>query len=91
MEVANASIEAGADLNMRSKDGSTALLSASFVFHPEIVAALLDAGADSTIRNNDGSTALDVVQIPWEQIKPMYDIVSVIMGPDGPKMAQRLY
>ena len=86
VEVAKALIGAGADLNMKSKDGSTALVGASFFAHPEIVEALLEAGADPNIRNNDGSTALDVVQTPWEQIKPIYDFVGGIMGPDGPKL-----
>jgi len=86
VEVAKALIGAGADLNMKSKDGSTALVGASFFAHPEIVEALLEAGADPNIRNNDGVTALDVVQTPWEQIKPIYDFVGGIMGPDGPKL-----
>jgi len=83
VEVAKALIEAGADLNMKSKDGSTALLIASFFAHPEIVEALLDAEADPNIRNEDGATALDVVQMPWEQIKPIYDYVGPMLGPAG--------
>ncbi len=86
MEVAKALIGAGADLNMKSKDGSTALLIASFFAHPEIVEALLEAGADPNIRNNDGATALDVVQMPWEQIKPIYDYVGPMLGPAGLKL-----
>ena len=75
-----------ADLDLKSKDGSTALLIASFFAHPEIVEALLEAGADPNIRNNNGSTALDTVQTPWEQIKPIYDIVGGILGPAGLKL-----
>jgi hypothetical protein len=86
VEVAKALIEAGADLNMKSKDGSTAMLIASFFAHPEIVEALLEAEADPNIRNNDGATALDVAQMPWEQIKPIYDYVGPIMSPTGLKL-----
>jgi hypothetical protein len=86
VEVAKALIEAGADLNMKSKDGSTAMLIASFFAHPEIVKALLEAEADPNIRNNDGATALDVAQMPWEQIKPIYDYVGPIMSPTGLKL-----
>jgi surface polysaccharide O-acyltransferase-like enzyme len=86
VEVAKALIGAGADLNMKSKDGSTALVGASFFAHPEIVEALLEAGADPNIRNNDGATALDVAQMPWEQIKPIYDYVGAIMSPTGLKL-----
>jgi len=86
VEVAKALIEADADLDLKSKDGSTALLIASFFAHPEIVEALLEAGADPNIRNNNGSTALDTVQTPWEQIKPIYDIVGGILGPAGLKL-----
>jgi len=83
VEVAKALIEADADLNMKSKDGDTAVLIASFFAHPEIVEALLRAGADPNIRNNKGATALDVAQMPWEQIKPIYDYVGPIMSPTG--------
>jgi hypothetical protein len=86
VEVAKALIDADADLNMKSKDGSTALLIASFFAHPEIVEALLEAGADPNIRNNDGATALDVVQTPWEQIKPIYDYVGPMLSPAGLKL-----
>ena len=86
MEVAKALIEANADLDLKSKEGSTALLIASFFAHPEIVEALLDAGADPNIRNNDGATALDVVQTPWERIKPIYDYVGPMLSPAGLKL-----
>ena len=86
MEVAWALIEAGADLNMKDQEGSTALLMASFFAHPEMVESLLEAGADPNIRKQDGTTALDAVQAPWDEIKWIYDLVSEIMGSDGPEM-----
>ena len=86
VEVAKALIEADADLNLKSKDGDTAMLIASFFAHPEIVKALLEAGGDPNIRNNKGASALDVAQMPWEQIKPIYDYVGPIMSPTGLKL-----
>jgi NAD(P)-dependent dehydrogenase (short-subunit alcohol dehydrogenase family) len=82
-EIARALIEAGADVDQRNNDGSTALLSAAFLCRTEIVAALLAAGADKSITNNAGSTALDVVTVPFEAIRPIYDFLGTILGPLG--------
>ncbi len=82
-EVAKALIEAGADLDQRNNDGSTALLSAAFLCRTEIVAALLDAGADKSIRNNAGSNALEVVTVPFDAVKDIYDYLVAVLGPYG--------
>ncbi len=82
-EAAKALIEAGADVNQRNTEGSTALLTAALFCRTEIVQALLDAGADKSIRNEMGSTALDVVTIPFEAIKPVYDYLGTVLGPYG--------
>jgi hypothetical protein len=76
-------IEAGADVNQRNDDGSTALITAAFMAHPEIVQALLDAGADKEIRNNAGSTALDGVEAPFEAVQGIYDYLGAMLGPLG--------
>ena len=73
---AKALIEAKADLNLQNKDGSTALHTAAFMCHPEIVEALLKAGANKTIKNNVGATALDGAQAPWNLVKPVYDLLN---------------
>ncbi len=86
VKVAKALIEAGVDLNLQDKDGSTALLYSAFFCHPEIVKALLGKGADTSVRNKDGATALDVVQVPWKQIKPIYDYVDEILRPTELKL-----
>ncbi len=83
VEVAKALIDAGADLNLKDKNGSTALLIASFFAHPDIVEALLEAGAGPNISNNDGATALDTAQAPWEEIQWIYDYVGEILSPAG--------
>jgi NAD(P)-dependent dehydrogenase (short-subunit alcohol dehydrogenase family) len=82
-EVARALIAAGADLDQRNNDGSTALLTAALLCRTEIVRALLDAGADKSIRNNSGSTPLQVVTVPFEAIKGVYDYLGTALGPYG--------
>jgi hypothetical protein len=52
-------IAAGANINARDAQGSTALLYAAAGGHLECVEALLAAHADPNIRNDDGKSALD--------------------------------
>jgi hypothetical protein len=80
---ARALIEAGADVDQQNDDGSTALITAAFMAHPDIVQALLDAGADRNIRNNAGSTALDGVEAPFEAVRGVYDYLGAMLGPLG--------
>jgi len=82
-EVARALIAAGADVNQQNNDGSTALLTAVLFCHSEIVEALLAAGADKRIRSNTGSTALEVVSVPFEDIKSTYDYIGAALKPYG--------
>jgi len=84
VEATKALIEAKADLNLQNKDGSTALHTAAFLCHPEIVEALLKAGADKAIKTNTGATALDGAQAPWDDMKPIYDLLNTfIYKPSG--------
>jgi len=83
IDIAKALIDAGANLNLKNSDGSTALISASFFGRSEIVQMMLDNGADTTIRNNMGSTALNAVEGPWETVKPIYDMLGNMLAPSG--------
>jgi len=74
-EIAKALIEGGAKLDIQDKDGGTALSAAAFMCHPEIVQALLKKGADKNIKKNDGSTALQSVEIPFKDVKWIYELV----------------
>jgi hypothetical protein len=74
-EIARALIEAGVDLNLTNDEGSTALLTAAFLCRSEIVQMLLEHGADLNVRNNAGATALDSVSAPFDEVRPVYDMV----------------
>ena len=54
-----AAIKSGASVNIRNKDGWTALMGAAeYNPNPEMITALLAAGADVNAQNKDGWTAL---------------------------------
>jgi hypothetical protein len=82
-EAARLLIDAGADLNSKNNDGSTALMTAAFLCRTEIVELLLQAGADKSIRNNAGATPLEAVSGPWDELKPVYELVAATLGPMG--------
>jgi NAD(P)-dependent dehydrogenase (short-subunit alcohol dehydrogenase family) len=85
-EVAQALIEAGADLDQQNNEGATALFTAALFCRTEIVQALLDNGADKSIKNNTGSTALDVVTVPFDAMKDLYDYIGAALEPYGLKL-----
>ncbi len=85
-EAARLLIEGGADLNVRSADGSTPLHTAAFLGRQEIVQMLLKAGADVSLRNNYGATALESIEVPFDDVKPVYDQLSRDLGPFGLKL-----
>ena len=82
-EIAKALIDAGADLAIKNNDGSTALHAAAFFCRIEIVQMLIDAKADKTIRNNFGATPRETVTGPFNEIKPIYEMLQLQLGPIG--------
>lgn len=81
--VAEALIDAGADLNLKNNDGSTALHVAAFFCRTEIVKALIAKGADQSIKNNAGATALESVSAPFVKVKGIYEFFNKELGPLG--------
>lgn len=81
--IAEALIDAGADLNLRNNDGATALHAAAFFCRIEIVQLLIDAKADKNLKNNFGATARESVMGPFEEIKPVYDMMRLQLEPIG--------
>ena len=85
-EIAKALIDAGAELDITNNEGSTAIHSAAFFCRTDILQMLLDAGADKNIRNNYGATALESAQVPFNDIKSVYDIMSAQLKGMGLQM-----
>ncbi|XP_048712204.1 fibronectin type 3 and ankyrin repeat domains protein 1 isoform X5 [Caretta caretta] len=61
-DVASLLIEAGADVNMKDKDGKTPLMVAVLNNHEELIQLLLDKGADSTVKNEYGKGLLEMAR-----------------------------
>ncbi|GAB5578878.1 fibronectin type 3 and ankyrin repeat domains protein 1 isoform X1 [Prionailurus iriomotensis] len=57
--VASLLIEAGADVNMKDKDGKTPLMVAVLNNHEELVQLLLDKGADASVKNENVVSLLE--------------------------------
>src|SRR5215207_2908236 len=53
-----AALEAGADVNARGPDGTTALIWAAYNGDADLAARLLKAGADANAKNQFGTSAL---------------------------------
>lgn len=82
-EVAQALVEAGAEVNFKNKDGSTPLHTAAFFCRVEIVELLLSHGAEVRLTDNNGSTALESVSVPYELVEGIYDYFRNTLGPVG--------
>ncbi|HCC69977.1 MAG TPA: ankyrin repeat domain-containing protein [Bacteroidales bacterium] len=85
-DISRALIEAGADLEIKNNEGSTALFVAAMFCRTETLKKLLISGANPELRNNYGSTPLETVEIPFENIRPVFDEVSKGLGPLGLKL-----
>jgi len=85
-QIAQALIDAGADLNFQNKEGSTALHTAAFFCRPGIVKMLLGKGADKTIRNKYNATPYETVAGPFASVKEVYDMMGQMLGPMGLKL-----
>ncbi len=82
-DIAEALIQADANLTITNNDGTTALHAAAFFCRVEIVQLLIDANADKTLRNNFGATPRETVMGPFAQIKPIYEMMQQQLAPLG--------
>ena len=82
-KIAQALIDAGADLSAKNNDGATALHTAAFFCRVEVVQSLIDAKADKTAKNNFGMTPRESVMGPFAEIKPIYEMLQQKLGPIG--------
>ena len=82
-KIAQVLIDAGADLTVKNNDGATALHTAAFFCRVEVVQSLIDAKVDKTIKNNFGMTPRESVMGPFEEIKPIYEMLQQQLGPIG--------
>lgn len=82
-EIALLLIEAGADINQVNNEGSTPLHTAAFFCRTEIVKALLEKGANTSIKNKAGSTAIELVLVPFELVKGIYEYFQKVYEPLG--------
>ncbi|MCH8217903.1 MAG: acyltransferase family protein [Planctomycetes bacterium] len=64
-EAARMLIEAGADVNVRTEDGSTSLGHAAFMGNADIVALLIENGAELNSVNSYQATPLDSLKADW--------------------------
>lgn len=62
-KVASLLIEAGADVNIKDKDGKTPLMVAVLNNHEQLVQLLLDKGADATVKNEFGKGVLEMARV----------------------------
>jgi len=85
-DISKALIDAGADLEIRNNEGSTALFVAAMFCRTETLKVLLESGANPEVKNNYGSTPLETVEMPFMNIKPVFDEISQGLGPLGLKL-----
>jgi len=82
-DIAQTLVDADADLSIKNNDGATALHVAAFFGRVEAVQMLMDAGADKTMKNNFGATPRETVMGPFEDIKPIYEMMQQQLAPVG--------
>lgn len=81
--IAQVLIEAHADLSIKNNDGGTALHTAVFFGRVEIVEMLITAKADKNIRNNFGATPREIALADFNQMKPIYEMLTQQLQPMG--------
>ncbi|XP_040342676.1 fibronectin type 3 and ankyrin repeat domains protein 1 isoform X1 [Herpailurus yagouaroundi] len=87
--VASLLIEAGADVNMKDKDGKTPLMVAVLNNHEELVQLLLDKGADASVKNEFGKGVLEMARVFDRQVGMLLNVVSLLEKRQRKQMAKK--
>ena len=72
-------LEAGANVNVKHKDGGTPIHGAAFLGHVETVELLLAKGANANTQNAKGETPLDTASFEWNQIRGIVELIAGIL------------
>lgn len=73
-------IGAGAELETKNTAGVTPLFNASFFGHTEVLSVLIEAGANKGATDQQGTPIRQIMEMPWEQIRPVYEMVHASIG-----------
>ena len=73
-------IGAGAELEATNSSGVTPLFGAAFFCHADVMQALIDAGANKEVADQTGTSIRRIMAMPWEQIRPIYEMVHSSIG-----------
>lgn len=76
-------LDANVDLSKTNADGATALHTAVFFCRTEVVQLLLNANADKNAKNNYGQTPIETITGPFEEVKPIYEMLKLQLQPMG--------
>ena len=77
VDAMKAILEAGGEVDVRSRERGTPLLGAAFLGRPECVRLLLEAGADPKAMNKDGITPLEALDVSWEFTGGVIDFLKI--------------
>lgn len=73
-------IGAGAELEATNASGVTPLFNAAFFGRTEVLQQLIDAGAHTSVTDQAGTPIVTIMEMPWEQIRPIYEMVYSSIG-----------
>ena len=75
-DIVSALIKGGADIELKSNDQGTPLMTATFFCHPDVVKILLEAGADMNVPDGNGTVPLTLATTPWgPELEGVYQFV----------------